>query len=128
MVLVMSKTHMSIHDKIAGTFVYSKKESLIFKNEEDMKAYAADHPEEFPELKNTAQDAENTRIAQEDSILDLSTMNKNREEAAKMSKFDDYEAQKEAETKPKAGQQWPRPKVNLTKTEDEGSQSPGPGR
>lgn len=128
MVLVMSKTHMSIHDKIAATSVYSKKESLIFKNEEDMKAYAMEHPEEFPELKNSAQDAENTRIAQEDSILDLSTMNKNREEAAKMAKFDDYEKAKEEETKNKGGSgSGLRPKVNLTKTEGEGSPAPVPG-
>lgn len=120
MVLVMSKTHQSIHDKIAGTYVYAKKESLVFKNEDEMKTYASSHPEEFPELKNTAADAENARIAQEDSILDLSTMDKNREEAQKMPKFDEFEKQKEEEAKAKTavGPVASRPKVNLMKTDD----------
>ena len=116
MVLVMSKTHQSLHDRLAKTEAVARKESLFFDNEEAMAAYASTHPEQFPELANPKDDAETTRIAQEDSILDLSTLNKNRDEAAKMTSFDDYEKKKDEENASKTPSE--QPKVNLTKEED----------
>lgn len=115
MVLVMSKTHQSLHDRLAKTMVISKKESLYWKDEDEMAAYAATHPEQFPELKEQHQDPEMTRIAQEDSILDLSTMNKSREAAHTMSNFDDYEKAEDAKSSAKPASN--PSSVNLTKDE-----------
>jgi uncharacterized RDD family membrane protein YckC len=119
MVLVMSKTHQSLHDKLAHTLVISSKESLWWKNDEEMRKYASEHPESFPELKNEVSDAEGTRIAQEDSILDLSTMNKNRDEATNMSKFDEFEKNRDATQAEGAALSAPKKKVNLTKIEED---------
>lgn len=114
MVLVMSKSHQSLHDRFAKTECYDKKASLVFIDEADMAEYASTHPEQFPELKDVAKEQENSQIAAEDSILDLSTLNKNRDEAKGMTSFDDYEKAKEQENAAKAPSN-PRPKVNLTK-------------
>jgi len=116
MVLVMSKTHQSLHDRLAKTECYEKKASLVFNDEADMAEYASTHPEQFPELKDVAHEQENNQIAAEDSILDLSTLNKNRDEAKGMTSFDDYEKSKEQENAAKAASN-PQPKVNLTKDE-----------
>jgi uncharacterized RDD family membrane protein YckC len=116
MVLVMSKTHQSLHDRLAKTECYDKKASLVFIDEADMAEYASTHPEQFPELKDVAKEQENSQIAAEDSILDLSTLNKNRDEAKGMTSFDDYEKAKEQENATKASAN-PQPKVNLTKDE-----------
>jgi uncharacterized RDD family membrane protein YckC len=116
MVLVMSKTHQSLHDRLAKTECYDKKASLVFIDEADMAEYASTHPEQFPELKDVAKEQENSQIAAEDSILDLSTLNKNRDEAKGMTSFDDYEKSKEQENATKASAN-PQPKVNLTKDE-----------
>jgi uncharacterized RDD family membrane protein YckC len=116
MVLVMSKTHQSLHDRLAKTEAVARKESLFFDDEAALAAYAATHPEQFPELANPQTDAETSRIAQEDSILDLSTLNKNRDEAAKMTSFDDYEKKKDEENASKTP--FDQPKVNLTKEDD----------
>jgi Predicted membrane protein/domain len=113
MVLVMSKTHQSLHDRLAKTMVIAKNESMVWKDEAEMNAYAETHPEQFPELKKSPRDAEDSRIAQEDSILDLSTLNKNRDEAHAMTNFDDYEKKKESEISAKSPSN--QPKVNLTK-------------
>lgn len=115
MVLVMSKTHQSLHDRLAKTMVISKKESLVFDNEEAMAEYAKTHPEQFPELKKSTPSAEELRIAQEDSILDLSTLNKARDEAHSMTNFDEYEQKKDSEISAKTPSN--QPQVNLTKDE-----------
>jgi len=117
MVLVMSKTHQSLHDRFAKTEAVARKESLFFDNEEAMAAYASTHPEQFPELASPKDDAETTRIAQEDSILDLSTLNKSRDEAAKMTSFDDFEKKKDEENADRTPSK--QPKVNLTKEDDD---------
>jgi len=122
MVLVMSKTHQSLHDRLAKTEAISKKESLVFANEEDMAQYASTHLDQFPELQDKAREEENSQIATEDSILDLSTLNKNRDEARAMTSFDDYEAKKEAENAAKAASN-PQTKVNLTKEEEASNES-----
>jgi hypothetical protein len=57
MVLVMSKTHQSLHDRLAKTECYDKKASLVFIDEADMAEYASTHPEQFPELKRRREGA-----------------------------------------------------------------------
>jgi uncharacterized RDD family membrane protein YckC len=122
MVLVMSKTHQSLHDRLAKTMAVEKKESLFFDDEGALVAYAAAHPEQFPELKNPEHEQENSQIAAEDSILDLSTLNKNRDEAKAMTSFDDYEKKKEEENASKTPVD--QPKVNLTKEDEEPGMAP----
>lgn len=122
MVLVMSKTHQSLHDRLAKTMAVSKKESLFFDSEEAMMEYASTHGDQFPELHNEKADAEATAIAQADSILDLSTLNKNRDEARSMTSFDEYEKKKDEES----ASQTPidQPKVNLTKEDEATEEAP----
>jgi len=117
MVLVMSKTHQSLHDRLAKTMAVSKKESLFFDNEDSMGEYASTHLDQFPELQNEKEDAEVAAIAQADSILDLSTLNKNREEAVHMTSFDEYEKKEDEENASKTLAD--QPKVNLTKEDDQ---------
>jgi uncharacterized RDD family membrane protein YckC len=91
MVLVMSKDHSSLHDKLAKTIVIDAKGSVWFASPEAEELYAQTHPGTFFKEQTPEQKAENERIAAEDAILDLSTMNKNRDAAKTMSSFDDYE-------------------------------------
>jgi len=82
-----------------------------------MGEYASTHLDQFPELQNEKEDAEVAAIAQADSILDLSTLNKNREEAVHMTSFDEYEKKEDEENASKTLAN--QPKVNLTKEDDQ---------
>ena len=103
MVLVMSKNHQSIHDKIAQTLVIKAKDSIWFESAEAERAYAASNPSSL--VARTLREAEqenvpagqrklvvtDAQIAAEDQILDLSTINRRREEARAMTSFDEFE-------------------------------------
>lgn len=116
MVLAMSKTHQSIHDKIARTIVIERKDAHFFKDYDEMMGYAKVNPSEMPEVHDAATEQANKQAAAEDAILDLSTINKNRDEAAKMKNFDEYEKSKAEENVTEVAST-PKTQVNLTKDE-----------
>lgn len=103
MVLVMSKNHQSVHDKIAQTLVIKAKDSIWFESEEAEKAYAEANPSSLVARTLREAEQENIPVGQrrmvvsdaqvlaEDQILDLSTINKRREEARAMTSFDEFE-------------------------------------
>ena len=45
LVLILSKSHASLHDKIARTMVVNAKESVWFKDEQEEASYIAEHPD-----------------------------------------------------------------------------------
>lgn len=111
LILCLSKSKQSLQDKWAKTLVVLSKESRIFVSEEERQAYHREHDE-------TVVDGKDNTAAKADSILDLSTMNKNREEAAKLTSFDAYENQQNGTS---------TPSVNLTKDETpDGEEKPSP--
>lgn len=123
MTLVVSKTHQSLHDKICHTIGIDAKNSKWFKNQEEEQDYLAEHPtNDAGEPVDPILQAENDRIAREDAILDLSTINRNREEAGNMVNFDEYEKNKEEEQKRRSDElaktMPEKKKVNLTKEDD----------
>lgn len=104
MVLVMSKNHQSVHDKIASTIVIKYKESLWFESEEAERAYAENNPSSTIAkiLRERAGETSETQggrrlvvtqeqFEAEESILDLSTINRRRAEARNMTSFDAFE-------------------------------------
>lgn len=82
-VVLLSKKGESIGDKIAKTQVINLKTSTFYRTAEEAKA---------AEAEEAAKKKENARYEEEDQILDLSTINKRREEARKMDSFDEFEA------------------------------------
>ena len=105
--LILSKSHTSIHDKIARTLVINAKESSWFKNEGEEEQYIKDNPDSsvagFYVEENghlPGQEAspvqETPRGLSEDTILDLSTIGKARREAATITSFDEYERRQSA--------------------------------
>ena len=95
----MSKTNQPLHDHIARTIVVTRKDSVIFGDEQDEAAYRAEHPEEEEEApENPAISTyELERLQREESILDLSTINRRREEARNMTSFDEFEKKSDEE-------------------------------
>ena len=95
------------------TAVVSRKDSIYFENQEDKEEYLLEHAHDNEEEKE-----ENARLAAEDAILDLSTLNKRREEAKNITSFDEFEKQKDQEAAERAAQD-PANRVNLNKEEDD---------
>ncbi len=106
MMVMLSKKHQSLHDKFTKTIVVNVKNSTWFASEKEK----ADH-----EASNSASPLDGGADSDE-VVLDLSTINKNREEAKNMTSFDDYEKSKEAEAQAK--EVTAQPMVNLTKEEE----------
>ena len=104
MVHVMSKKHQSLHDMAAGTVAIDAKKSIWFTSEEQEKSFIEEHPmspisralnnDKEPDAVSVATSA---MIEAEEKILDLSTINKRREEARKMTSFDEFEKKSDAE-------------------------------
>lgn len=105
-VLVLSKKHQSIHDMLSKTVVVDAKASVWFSSKEAEQDYVLTHPsslaaqvsgvtlsEDKPIERRLV--ATDEQIAAADSILDLSTINKNRDEARNMNSFDEFEAKKD---------------------------------
>lgn len=116
LVLVASKTQTSLHDKLSGTKVIDLRCSTVFASEQAKVRYYEENPTKAPNAPKLtpSEQAELNRIAMEDSILDLSTMNKNREAAANMTSFDEFE-------------KWSsHKKVNLHKDDDEEEEKDAP--
>ncbi len=128
MYLVLSKSKQSIHDKLTHTLEVDARGAIIFKDEEEKENYMNLHPELFPGYKSAAEKAEDEHIALLDSILDLSTIDKNRIEARSIVSFDEYEKSKGeefdaalkrlAEQKEKGYSVLTRGNVDLHKEED----------
>lgn len=98
MALILSKKNQSLHDKIAGTMGVNSKESVWFADEETALAYAKSHPDSpaASYYRETGSLAEASPHADEDtlrydSIVDLSTIGKAREQAKTITSFDEFE-------------------------------------
>ena len=102
MVLAMSKNHQSIHDKLARTLVIRYKESTWFPSKEAEDEYIEANPSsliaKIRRQENGTADPNQRQMVvteeqllAEESILDLSTINRRREEARNMTSFDEYE-------------------------------------
>ena len=78
------------------------------------------HPEMAPVIVPVDME-ENERIKRENAILDLSTLNKHREEARNMTSFDEFERMKDEEEKKRTeelrSKSTPKEKVSLRKDE-----------
>ena len=113
-VLAIGRSGRALHDRLGGTFVINSKQSVWFKDEEDEAEYAASHPEfvasledaveSLPVANNPAPKTVNGRKLVGDEydptlagILDLSTIDRHREEARNMKSFDEFEQSKEKE-------------------------------
>jgi len=105
-VLILSKKHQSLHDMLSKSVVVDAKASVWFSSKEAEQDYVHTHPsslaaqlsgvtlnEDKPIERRLV--ATDEQIAAADSILDLSTINKNRDEARNMNSFDEFEAKKD---------------------------------
>ena len=99
----------TIHDRLFKTTVVSLKGSQIFSDYEDKEMYLAKHQPKEDETVNE-------EMLKEDSILDLSTINARRDEARKITSFDEFEKMKDEEHAKKEAMN-PSNKVNLNKEE-----------
>ena len=99
----------TIHDRLFKTTVVSLKGSQVFSNYEDKEIYLAKHQPKEDETVNE-------EMLKEDSILDLSTINARRDEARKITSFDEFEKMKDEEHAKKEAMN-PSNKVNLNKEE-----------
>lgn len=97
-VLAFGKRGFALHDLPFRSLVVTK-DSPMFKNYEEREEYMAKI-----RAKEQAEEAENEAAAGPE-ILDLSTINKNREEAANMTSFDEFEKQKDEEAARLAAEQ-----------------------
>ncbi|HBN00197.1 MAG TPA: hypothetical protein DD384_03035 [Firmicutes bacterium] len=108
--LAFSKTGKgTIHDRLFKTAVVSLKGSEIFANYEEKEIYLA----KYQTQENPSSDEE---MLKEDTILDLSTINKRRDEARNITSFDEFEKMKDEEHAKKEAMD-PSNKVNLNKEE-----------
>jgi len=100
-VLVLSKKHQSVHDMLSKTVVANSRTSVWFASQAAEEEYIASHPSSLaaqmagtfePEGKPVERRlvANDEQIAAADSVLDLSTISKNREEARMMTSSDDF--------------------------------------
>ncbi len=83
----------TLTDRLSGTMVIDAKSSLWFANKETEEEYEKTHSTLRPKSAffSEEQKSENARIALEDSILDLSTIDRHRKEAEAITSFDDFE-------------------------------------
>lgn len=102
--IVMKTRHSGLHDMLAGTIAIDSKKTTWFASKEDEEDFIAEHPhsplakerQEEEEKQTPAYLAAQARIEAEESILDLSTINKRREEAGAMTSFDEFERESDA--------------------------------
>ena len=102
--IVMTAHHVGLHDMLAGTIAVDVKKTTWFASKEDEEDFIAEHPQsplakkrrEEEEKQSPAYLAAQARFEAEESILDLSTINKRREEAGAMTSFDEFEKQSDA--------------------------------
>ena len=104
MFLALSKSKQSLHDRLTHTLEVDSRTSVVFKDEAEKENYMHLHPELFPGYVDPKAQAENEHIAMLDSILDSSTIDRNREEADRnreearnITNFDEYEQMKDDE-------------------------------
>jgi uncharacterized RDD family membrane protein YckC len=84
--------NIALHDKIAHTVVVISKTSVWFASPDAEEDYYSTHKVVDMEGGESLLSPEETeRIEKENSILDLSTINKHRDEAKNMTSFDDFE-------------------------------------
>ena len=116
----MSKRKTGLEDMVAKSLVIDSKNSRYFKTAEDKENYFMRHPEMAPVIVPVDME-ENERIKRENAILDLSTLNKHREEARNMTSFDEFERMKDEEEKKRTeelrSKSTPKEKVSLRKDE-----------
>lgn len=105
--LALGKKGGSIHDRLFKTAVVFTKDSIFFANYEDKEEYLLNNSKD----KVEESDASNY----EDAILDLSTINARRDEARRMTSFDDFEKQKDQEAAEKESEH----EVKLHKEDEE---------
>lgn len=119
-IIVMSKRKTGLEDMVAKSLVIDSKNSRYFKTAEDKENYFMRHPEMAPVIVPLDME-ENERIKRENAILDLSTLNKHREEARNMTSFDEFERMKDEEEKKRTeelrSKSTPKEKVSLRKDE-----------
>lgn len=127
MYFVLSKTHQTFHGKLTKTIVIDARESVWFKDLEDEENYMSLHPEELEAPHDERWEIEQRRLEKEAAILDLSTLNKHREEARLMTSFDEFERMKDLEESKKTDEDLRRgvkaeredvPAVNFQKVEE----------
>lgn len=93
----MSRTNQPIHDRLARTVAVLAKQSLYFASKEAEEEYLEENPTSgyAKERKREDKDAHASHISAvaeaQERILDLSTINARREEARKMTSFDEFE-------------------------------------
>ena len=122
--IVMTNNHVGLHDMLASTIAVDIKKSTWFASKEDEEDFIAQHPQS-PLAKKRREEEEKTtpaylaaqaRFEAEESILDLSTINKRREEAGAMTSFDEFEKQSDAkfEEKKKEAEEAEKEERDLT--------------
>ena len=92
MFMILHRSHKTFEDLATRTILIDARESLWFKNEEEAERYFASHPESKKKKEKTP---EEIQLERELSILDSSTLFARKEEASKISSFDDFEAEME---------------------------------
>lgn len=98
LMLGFSKSGLSLHDRIFKTLVIDGKNSQYFKDASAQEEYYEEHPEEREGEEQIEIDYEmEAAIRQQERVLDMDTIMKNREEARSITSFDEFEAKKEAE-------------------------------
>jgi hypothetical protein len=84
--------NIALHDKIAHTVVVISKTSVWFASPEAEEDYYSTHKVvDMDGGESLLSPEETERIEKENSILDMSTINKHRDEAKNMTSFDDFE-------------------------------------
>ncbi|MCR5348483.1 MAG: RDD family protein [Bacilli bacterium] len=102
---VLSKRSQPLHDRLARTVAIEAKKSIWFASKEQEETFLTEHPMSPYAKQVRAAEAEASMetavssaiIEAQESILDLSTINKRREEARRMTSFDEFERQSDAE-------------------------------
>lgn len=98
LMLGFSRSGLSLHDRIFKTIVVDGKTSMYFKDAASQEDYYEEHPQEREEEEKTEVDYEmEAAIRNQERVLDMETILKNREEARSITSFDEFEAKKEAE-------------------------------
>ena len=107
MVRVLSKKGQAIHDMLMHTLSVDARKSVWFASEEEEKEFVEQHPHSpvSKALKAQAEEEKQDVVAAttsamieaEEKILDLSTINKRREEARRMTSFDEFEKKSDEE-------------------------------
>lgn len=120
-VLVLSKKHQSLHDRLSRTIVVDSRKSVWFASPEAEKEYVMSHPSSLAAkiaeenggldtnlvtpldsstLNGRKSAVSEEQVLSEESVLDLSTINKHRDLAHSGLSFDEIEQGKTPESKP----------------------------